>query len=403
MTNLPLLVPMLTLLGATSLLLALHPFVTYPLSLRAIRHWQQWRGGATRSPAETGAPAAPGPTFAVCTCAYNEAQVIEAKLQNMLALRERHPSLEILVYVDASSDETAAICRRVARQHPPGRIRLYVSARRTGKTHGMNLLVSLTQADIVVFTDANVMLDASALVRLEHHFADPGVGCVCGNLVYTNAAESTTARTGTLYWRLEEAIKRLETDTGSVMGADGSLFAIRRTLHRAPPDHIIDDMYVSFMVLCGGHRVVQATDVRAFEASVSSMREEFQRKVRIACQAFNVHRLLWPQLSRLPALSLYKYVSHKLLRWFAIYFIAVAYLAFAAAALAAGATAVAAAMAVPPMLLWLLGHRFPMQPVAQMFDILSALAGAGLGVWRSLCGRLYQTWTPATSIRANKR
>jgi len=373
--------------GIAALLLALHPFVTYPASLWLLR---RWRG---LPPARPHAAAAPL-SFAICTCAYNEARVIEAKLQNLLALREAMPGLDILVYVDKSSDLTAAICRRYA-----DRIQLRVSKERTGKTHGMNVLVGLTQADIVVFTDANVMLDPELLQRLAPHFDDPAVGCVCGNLNYTNAADSVTAQTGSLYWRLEEGIKRLETDTGSVMGADGSLFAIRRALHHPPPDHIIDDMYVSLRLLCDGHRIVQARDVRAYEQSVSSMGEEFHRKVRIACQAFNVHRLLWPRLTRLPALSLYKYVSHKLLRWFTIYLLALSYLAFAGAALAAGLPLLAGAMVMALALLWLLGQRFPVRPVSQLFDILSAMAGAGLGVWRSLAGERFQTWQPAASIR----
>jgi len=376
-------------IGMLALLLALHPFVTYPLSLLA---WRRWRGRADEPPALHAQPAAL--RFAVCTCAYNEARVIEEKIRNLLALRDDHPDLEILVYVDQSSDATAEICRRYA-----DRITLHVASQRTGKTHGMNLLVAQTNADVVVFSDANVMLDPNVLLRLEHHFADARVGCVCGNLVYTNADASTTARSGSLYWRLEEWIKRLETDTGSVMGADGSLFAIRRALHEPPPDHIIDDMYVSFMVLCSGHRVVQAQDVRAYEESVTSMNEEFRRKVRIACQAFNVHRLMWPRLKRLSAGSLYKYVSHKLLRWFTIYLLVLAYAAFLGAALVAGTFGLAAAMALVPLALWLFGHRWPVQPFAQLFDILSAFAGAGLGVWRSLLGEVYQTWNPAASIR----
>jgi cellulose synthase/poly-beta-1,6-N-acetylglucosamine synthase-like glycosyltransferase len=407
---------LLTFTGSLALLLALHPFVTYPLSLLALRRWRRASEAPEGSRSTTGAGAnvstganastsatapasvpttAPAPlSFAICTCAYNEARVIEAKLENLLALRAQQPGLDILVYVDASSDDTAALCRR-----HEGRIQLRVSQRRTGKTHGMNVLVGLTKADIVVFTDANVMIDAQALARLAPYFADPEVGGVCGNLTYTNAADSTTANTGSLYWRLEEGIKRLETDTGSVMGADGSLFAIRRALHRPPPDHLIDDMYVSFMVLCDGHRIVQATDVRAFEESVPSMHEEYQRKVRIACQAFNVHRTLWPRLSRLPALSLYKYLSHKLLRWFAIYLLALAYAAFVALAIVSGPPWAAAAAAMPLAALWLFGYLHPVQPVAQVFDILSAMAGAGVGVWRSTRGHRYQTWQPAASLR----
>jgi hypothetical protein len=129
------------------------------------------------------------------------------------------------------------------------------------------------------------------------------------------------------------------------------------------------------------------------------MHEEFRRKVRIACQAFNVHRLLWPRLRRLDALSLYKYLSHKLLRWFTIYLMAAAFFAFLAAALVAGWWITAGVLATGALLVWLLGHLFPVQPFSQVFDILTAFAGVGVGVWRSVLGDVYQTWKPATSIR----
>lgn len=374
-------------LGGIALLLALHPFVTYPLSLYGLRLLR--RPPAAPAPA----PAAP-PTFAVCMCAYNEAGVIEAKIRNLLALREQEPWLEILVYVDGATDNTVEILRPYA-----DRIRLHVSAERRGKTAGMNHLVARARASVIVFTDANVMIDPEALTRLRPYFADPGVGCVCGNLVYVNAGDSVTAATGSLYWRFEEAVKRLEGAAGSVMGADGSLFAIRRRLHQPPPEHIIDDMYVSFMILCAGYRIVQATDVRAYEQSASSGAEEFRRKERIACQAFNVHRLLWPQLRRLDGLSLYQYLSHKLLRWLSIYLLAVSLAAFELALVLGGNAVAAAVLAVLAVLVPAIGYRFPLKPFAQAFDVLAALTAVGLGVWRSLRGELFQTWTPAASVR----
>jgi cellulose synthase/poly-beta-1,6-N-acetylglucosamine synthase-like glycosyltransferase len=282
-------------------------------------------------------------------------------------------------------------------------LHLHISPERHGKTYGMNLLSRQAQAEILVFTDANVMLDMDCLDDLRRHFADPEVGCVCGNLNYTNASASVTASTGSLYWRFEEAIKRLEADTGSTMGADGSIFAVRRALRRAPPDHIIDDMFVSLMVLVEGHRVIQTRDVRAYEESVTHAGEEFGRKVRIACQAFNVHRLVWPRLRELDWLTRYKYVSHKLLRWVSIYFLAIAAVAFLAALLSAGH-----AVLVPPLLAAaalgaLLGSRWSIKPFAQAMDLLTALVGSGLGVWRSMRGERFQTWTPANSIRSTPR
>jgi hypothetical protein len=188
-------------------------------------------------------------------------------------------------------------------------------------------------------------------------------------------------------------------ESGSVMGADGSLFAIRRELHKPPPEHIIDDMYVSLMILCSGYRVIQASDALAYEKSVVSAREEFGRKIRIACQAFNVHRLIWPQLRKLDGITLYKYVSHKLIRWFAIYFLAISAIAFESALLVAGHARIAAALVMCLAGALLLGRFSSMKPFAQVAEIISAFAGTGLGVWRSLRGERYQTWTPAASIR----
>jgi cellulose synthase/poly-beta-1,6-N-acetylglucosamine synthase-like glycosyltransferase len=378
-------------LSAIFAVFAIHPFVSYPLSLKLIAQCRKTR--RTEFSYDMSAKNPPI-RFAVCMCAYNEEHIIEQKLANLLALREREPTLEILVYVDGATDRTASILYDYA-----DKITVHVSAERRGKTHGMNLLASRATASVIVFTDANVMLAMDALSKLQAYFFDPEIGCVCGHLIYTNGIESITAASGSLYWRLEETIKKLEEATGSVMGADGSLFAIRRTLHHPPPDHLIDDMYVSFMILCEGHRVVQAADVNAYEASVSSAREEFHRKARIACQAFNVHRLLWPRIRQLDALTVYKYVSHKLMRWFTVYSLVFSLLFLLAALFIAG-------MALPAMALiglvltgLLLGYLWAIAPFSQMVDLLLALAGTGLGVWQSSRGRHYQTWTPAASIR----
>jgi cellulose synthase/poly-beta-1,6-N-acetylglucosamine synthase-like glycosyltransferase len=267
----------------------------------------------------------------------------------------------------------------------------------------MNRLVAETRAEIVVFTDANVMLAPDALQRLLRWFADPAVGCVCGHLSYVNEGESATASTGSLYWRLEEHIKQLESDTGSAMGADGSIFAVRRALHRPVPPDLIDDMHQSLGILCQGWRVVRADDVRAFERAAARPAEEFRRKVRIACQAFNVHRALWPRLRHLPAWTLYKYVSHKVLRWLAIYLMAVGAILLTAGLLASGGWALAAGLWAAGLTGVAVGLSTGLPPFAQAVDVLLALAGAGLGVWRSLCGERFQTWTPAASVRAAGR
>jgi cellulose synthase/poly-beta-1,6-N-acetylglucosamine synthase-like glycosyltransferase len=380
-------------LAALFFVLATHPFLTYPLSLRLMAQGQR------RRPLAVPPDPAAGPSFAICVCAYNEAAVIERKLQNMLDLRDRVGALDILVYVDAATDGTAELLEPYR-----DRATIIVSPERRGKTHGMNLLVGQTDADIIVFTDANVMIDREAIPALARQFADPEVGCVCGHLSYVNEGETTTASVGSLYWRLEEGTKRMESNFGAVMGADGSLFAIRRTLHRPVPDSLIDDMYLSLSILCDGYRVVSAEDALAYEESVTSSKEEFRRKVRIACQAFNVHRRLWPRLSRLPIGIIYMYASHKLLRWLSAFSLGLSGL-FVGAGMAAAGVPLAVVLLFGPVglgFLWL-GTYYNVAKVASVAEILISLTGAGLGVLQSLRGRQFQTWTPAASIRRMAR
>jgi cellulose synthase/poly-beta-1,6-N-acetylglucosamine synthase-like glycosyltransferase len=378
----------LLIFGCLCLLAACHPFVTYPWSLLVLQALHPVK----RSRSSEVSPTAL--SCAICVCAYNEERGIERKVQNLLALRAREPGLEILVYVDGASDRTAQILQEYASQ-----ISLHIATERHGKTHGMNFLASKAQASVLIFTDANVLMDLNCVADFLRYFSDSEIGCVCGNLVYTNGGESATASSGSAYWRFEEVIKKLEMESGSMIGADGSIFAIRRSLHVAPPDHIIDDMYVSLMILCGGHRVIQASDALAYEESVVSAREEFNRKIRIACQAFNVHRLLWPRLRKLDGITIYKYVSHKLIRWFTIYLLAMAVVAFEVALMLDGHPRIAVALMIGGAVALLLGCVCSLKPFAQITGIVAAFAGTGLGVWRSIRGERYQTWTPAASIR----
>ena len=311
-------------------------------------------------------------------------RVIGAKIDNMLAMRAAVPELEILVYVDGASDRTIEILQGYQDQ-----LRLVVSQGRHGKTHGMNTLISQTSADLLVFSDANVMFAADAVPRLLAPFADPAVGAVCGHLLYTGPDGNATAETGSLYWRLEERIKALESATGSVMGP--------------PPVDLIDDMYVSLAILCEGSRIVRADDAYAYEESVSRPGEEFRRKIRIACQAFNVHRALWPRLRAMTLLDRYKYVSHKLLRWVAIYLLVVGGTAILSGiALAGGGWAALGLLAAAAVLS---GASLAVRsgPLATIRDVLGAFVATGIGVARSLRGDRFQTWNPPASARGAAR
>lgn len=378
-------------LAVIALILGLHPYFFYPMTLRA------WRAAFGVRPLRYVAPDHPASCSIVCA-ARNEARVIESKIDNLSDVIAAHPAhrFQVFVYSDGSTDGTAAVLER--NQH---RITPVISEEWRGKSFGMNEMLALSNTDIVLFTDANVRVDPAGLAAMFKSFADPEVGCVCGHLIYENGKESATAKVGARYWAFEEELKRLETDTGSVIGADGGLFAIRRSLWRPVPLDIIDDFHTSLSVLCDGHRVVRNPDFIAYERAAVRSDEEFRRKVRIACRAFNCHRALWPRLRRLPALDLYKYVSHRLLRWLSGLNLVASALFLILAALTAGYLALAGAGLVALCATGLMiRHMSRSRGGNSVTNILVALAGAAVGVVRSLSGERFQTWAAAASARA---
>lgn len=378
---------LLTLCGLCALAV-LYPYVIYPLVLARLPE-------RPLRPVTAG-PGKPPLRVSLAFCAYNEAAVLPDKIENLRRLREADPELEILAYSDGSSDATAELLRR-----EEAWIRVFASGERHGKSHGMNTLVQAASGDVVVFTDANVMVDPASLASLQRSFADPAVGCVCGHLVYTNPDEGATAAVGSFYWRLEERIKALESRSGSTMGADGSIFAVRRRLYRPVPADIIDDMFVSLSILCDGYRVVRDEAMVAYERVATDSGDEFRRKVRIACQAYNCHRLLRPRLRRLPRLDRFKYASHKVLRWFGIYFLAAGALAAAGWLILQGLGLVAAAGAAAAAALYVAGRAGVPAALAKAVEIVRAMAATGLGLVKSRRGERFQTWElPASSRRA---
>ena len=372
-----------TVLFLFFLLLSVHPFVTYPLSLLPFRR----RRPKTAMPEVL-------PSFAICVCAYNEEATIAEKARNMIAVADTTHDCELFIYVDGASDRTA---ERLAPFSD--RINVVTSDVRRGKSHGMNVLVERCRADIIVFTDANVELDGNVLWELAPSFADPEVGCVCGHLIYSNPDESAMSSSGSLYWRIEEAIKQIESDAFSVIGADGSLFAIRRSAHHRVPDDIIDDFYVSMKIVIAGMRVARAPDALAFERSATSTADEFRRKIRIACQAFNVHRLIWPEIWRRPALA-YCYVSHRLLKWLIGYNLLLSGLFLLLALLTALPPVPVATAVILLTLTFAALTALKVRAAQQILAMLMSFAGTSWGVWRSVQGEKFQTWTPTPSARA---
>jgi len=179
------------------------------------------------------------PTVTVITAAFNEQAHIGATVENKLGQDYPADRLEVIVVSDCSSDRTDDIVREIARRDP--RVRLLRNAERAGKTSGLNLAMPQARGDIVVFADANSIYRPDALRKLVRNFADARVGYVTGNMLYVNADGSLVGDGCSAYMRYENALRVAETRLGSIVGVDGGVDAIRRSLYLPMrPDQLPD-------------------------------------------------------------------------------------------------------------------------------------------------------------------
>jgi cellulose synthase/poly-beta-1,6-N-acetylglucosamine synthase-like glycosyltransferase len=244
--------------------------------------------------------------------AYNEADRIAARIENLLALDYPRDRLEIVIGSDGSTDDTVERARR----YQSAGVKVRAFRTRRGKPAVINALVPLVRGDIVVFADARQRFEPGALRALVANFADPAAGAVSGELILTASGEAAAAGQGTaFYWRYETFIRSTEGRADSTVGATGAIYAIRRELFEpVPEDTILDDVLIPLRIVRRGYRVLFEPDARAYDRAPSSARQEFVRKARTIAGTFQLFArqpwLLHPWRNRL----WFETVSHKALR-----------------------------------------------------------------------------------------
>ena len=170
------------------------------------------------------------PSVSILIAAYNEEKDIKDTLVNKIKLDYPREKLEILVVSDESTDATDEIVESIAKVSDIN-IRLFRQKPRQGKTSGLNLIVPEAKGEIMVFSDANSIYGSDALLKLVENFSDAKIGYVTGKMVYTNPDGSLVGDGCSSYMEYENWIREVETSLGSVVGVDGGIDAMRKSLY----------------------------------------------------------------------------------------------------------------------------------------------------------------------------
>lgn len=262
------------------------------------------------------------PRVTILISAFNEEQHIQATIENKLALDYPKEKLEIIVISDGSDDRTDEI---VASFEDKG-VKLIRQEPRRGKTSALNLAVPNASGEILVFSDANSLYDPDSLRFLLENFADPTVGYVTGKMVYVNPDGTNIGNGCSAYMRYENLLRSYEARIGSVVGVDGGIDAVRKSLYREMRPDQLPDFVLPLKVVEQGYRVVFEPRALLKEDALKSPEDENRMRVRVSLRAlwalFDMRNLLNPLRHGVFSIQL---LSHKVLRYLAIIFIVVLY------------------------------------------------------------------------------
>lgn len=250
------------------------------------------------------------PSVSIIIAAYNEETVIESKLKNTLTLDYPSSKLQIIVAAQGSTDATATIAASF------NTIQVLHAKERKGKAAAINDAIQHAIHPIVVLTDANTVLSAETLKQLIAPFADDKTGAVAGEKKVISVDGTAVSGEG-LYWKYESWLKQQETKFYTVVGAAGELFALRKELFVAIPEQTItDDFFISININFQHKKVQYASNAVSTETASASLKDEWNRKVRIAAGGIQSLFLLGKALNpfRYPLLA-FQFFSHRVLRW----------------------------------------------------------------------------------------
>ena len=254
------------------------------------------------------------PEVTLFITAFNEEDVVDEKMENSLALDYPADKLRIVWVTDGSDDGTND--RLQTRWN--GKATVYFQPKRQGKTAAMTRGMTLVRTPLVVFTDANTMVNSEAIHEIVLAFQNPKVGCVAGEKrIAVQTKDGAAAGGEGIYWKYESTLKALDSRLYSAVGAAGELFAVRSELFEdMRTDTLLDDFILSLRIVMRGYTIAYCAAAYATESGSADMREEEKRKIRIAAGGLQSIWRLRPLLNPFRyGLLNFQYVSHRVLRW----------------------------------------------------------------------------------------
>src|SRR5207237_612205 len=136
------------------------------------------------------------PAVSLVIAMHNESRRVEAKIRNCFEMDYPQDKLQMIVSLDAPTDDTEELVRRFG----GARVEVISASTRQGKAAALNRGVANATGQVVVFADAAQRFDRNAIRELVANFSDESVGAVSGELILLDENSKESSDGVGLYW-----------------------------------------------------------------------------------------------------------------------------------------------------------------------------------------------------------
>lgn len=220
-------------------------------------------------------------TVSIIIPTYNEEVVIEKKLKNVLAQDYPKEYLELIIIDSGSSDKTTEIIKSFIKQNPNTNITLILEKERLGKSHAVNVAYSKSSGAIKIISDADALLEKTAITKIVSNFNDQSVGAAFGRQVLINKNQSSSLDFEKRYQDFYQVLRQGESIMDSTPIFHGELAAYRTNLiEKLPENKSADDSRLANIIRCKGYRTVYDSSAVFYEYAPPNPKARFTQKVR---------------------------------------------------------------------------------------------------------------------------
>ena len=230
------------------------------------------------------------PSISFLVPTYNELEVIQYKLENLIKLQYPKNLMQIIIVDSKSTDGTIEISNEFIKQHPGIDIKLFIDDKGTGKSAAMNSALNFVKGELIIVSDADCFYPSDILQNSLPYLSDPKVGAISGPKILLNSESSTAARNEAQYLKSANKTKLGESKIGFTPLFEGGFSAYRKTVLSSfdPYKTGSDDCGTIIQLAEKSYRALMVPEAAFYTTFPITWKERFGIKIRRANQLVRV-------------------------------------------------------------------------------------------------------------------